>query len=851
MTTRGVTRAGLGSEGASKGFASQGFPSRLVFRRRSVELVASRSAGDSAFVSARKPGTLESLLWRKRRRVLGGVPLRHLRRPLLVPQIDAASVGATELAGFLGNPDSQVVFRESLEVFWDGKSWLASLPSGLIEADPEVLYILSQARASTLAELGDSTKISFEQLKDLLVKGVLVDASRARDTPLDALRFTDSFAPHRRSYLSRKQAEIAEAKSSGRVPVVAPYGYSHWSPNLALYQLVSHLRSQPTLAQRYSFVSPILCSPTEFLSLMQEVGGLDTAVLMLSHYLWTSENRQFARDFKRHSNKSVAIWGGPSVPKFEGDLAEFFRVHGGECDIAVHGEGESTLVELFDELFGGLCGGLADSSDGSFLGSVNLQAVAGISYRDAKEIKTTAVRDRISDLSTLTSPYLDGTYDLPGGSAAFAILETSRGCPYACSFCDWGSATASRLRFFPVERVSAEIRYLAESKSAGVTIADSNFGIVERDVEVARQVIAAKRDFGFPRRVYLSLPKNTTRHIGTILDEFSEVGIEVPATIAIQSFDTATLEAVDRSNIGVEKYLELARRFRNEGRPVSTDILLGIPGQTKESFMRDLQACMDLALTPVISRTALLPPMNDPAQRRRFKIEVNPGGIVVTTSTLTRTEHHSMTVLARFFKLFENHNYGRYLLRFAEDELGRSSVELLANLAQRVDGDPDLMPEIADLLVLNEDVRDLIVNCDRVVEILREVATEIWGLPETSGLETVLKATRAVLRSQPRHPEIEIELEHDIVSWLRDRIDATSSIDPTLTWVPSPAVRRLGSYGPGKLRIWDPRGDGELAALDAAYEGPELASALRDAFTGARYLPPTSFVGVGVRRQMR
>ena len=47
-----------------------------------------------------------------------------------------------------------------------------------------------------------------------------------------------------------------------------------------------------------------------------------------------------------------------------------------------------------------------------------------------------------------------------------AILETNRGCPYGCTFCDWGSATLSRIRKFDLDRVFAELEWCAQHEVA-------------------------------------------------------------------------------------------------------------------------------------------------------------------------------------------------------------------------------------------------------------------------------------------------------------------------------------------------------------------------------------------------
>ena len=76
-----------------------------------------------------------------------------------------------------------------------------------------------------------------------------------------------------------------------------------------------------------------------------------------------------------------------------------------------------------------------------------------------------------------------------------ATWETNRGCPFKCTFCDWGSATASKLRKFEEERLYKEIDYFTEKKIDYINCADSNFGIIKRDLNLASKLAENKKKF--------------------------------------------------------------------------------------------------------------------------------------------------------------------------------------------------------------------------------------------------------------------------------------------------------------------------------------------------------------------
>ena len=94
------------------------------------------------------------------------------------------------------------------------------------------------------------------------------------------------------------------------------------------------------------------------------------------------------------------------------------------------------------------------------------------------------------DLSTVPSPYLNGMLDRFLDDPRLApIIETNRGCPYSCTYCCWGQATQSKVNLFPLDTVIAEIRHAAnvtKNPTGFFYIADGNFGILERDQDIAR-----------------------------------------------------------------------------------------------------------------------------------------------------------------------------------------------------------------------------------------------------------------------------------------------------------------------------------------------------------------------------
>ena len=125
----------------------------------------------------------------------------------------------------------------------------------------------------------------------------------------------------------------------------------------------------------------------------------------------------------------------------------------------------------------------------------------GLSFRDGDRRRPDRPRATASPTSTRSRrPCCTGLYDgfIPAGGGPGGLnLETNRGCPYGCTFCDWGSATLSRIRKFDLDRVFAELEWCAKN----------GFKVVHRRRQL-RDLRARRRDRREDRRAqgHLRLP---------------------------------------------------------------------------------------------------------------------------------------------------------------------------------------------------------------------------------------------------------------------------------------------------------------------------------------------------------
>ena len=178
------------------------------------------------------------------------------------------------------------------------------------------------------------------------------------------------------------------------------------------------------------------------------------------------------------------------------------------------------------------------------------------------------------------------------------MVETTRGCPFSCTFCADGLSFKNKVYSYSTLRVKDELNYIFEHvKNNGflmdeLRFSDLNFGMYKQDVETAQYIAEIQNKYGWPKMVRASLGKNRPDRImqvAKILNGTLEMGA------AQQSSDEDILKNIKRSNISVKAYGELLK-FMNETNKkakTSTEFILGIPGDSKEKHFKSLKHGVD------------------------------------------------------------------------------------------------------------------------------------------------------------------------------------------------------------------------------------------------------------------
>lgn len=180
-------------------------------------------------------------------------------------------------------------------------------------------------------------------------------------------------------------------------------------------------------------------------------------------------------------------------------------------------------------------------------------------------------------------------------SILLSVLETTRGCPYGCTYCDWGGGIATAVIQRDPDVVKRDIDSLCEFDLTYLYLSDANFGIFgDRDVDIIEYLIdqKQKRDARF-KVGYGGFAKTENRihHIKRILeaDIRSSLSNNKEIKLSLQTLDKEILDNIDRKNIDLERQLEVFRPMAKDTHlPLYVEIIMGLPGMTLDKFYHEL-----------------------------------------------------------------------------------------------------------------------------------------------------------------------------------------------------------------------------------------------------------------------
>lgn len=404
------------------------------------------------------------------------------------------------------------------------------------------------------------------------------------------------------------------------------------------------------------------------------------SVAAFSVSMWNERlSLTIAEEIKTRWPDSLVVFGGAQVPHH---ASEYMFRHP-FIDVCVRGEGEDPFAEILER----------------FVETDDFSDIPGVTWKGG-ENEGEGKFER--DLDRHPSPYLEGLYDdIVDGESFQAIIETNRGCPFPCSFCYWGRGGLTRkYKYFGIDRVKRELDWCAENKIKYVFNADSNFGMNKRDGEIAEYLVALKSRTGYPEKFRTCFGKNTDDKIFEIGALFHQHDLEKGITLARQSNDPTVLRNIKRSNISMDTYRNLQTRFNASGVPIYSELIIGLPGETKETWRAGIDELLRSGLrNQLFTYFAQILPntdLADPDYQKEFGIvgrhialnEIHGSirdsdlvteyeEIVIATNSMTTEDWRGIAVFSWMTMLLHSLKLGYFIMEWLFNNKGMAHVDFI------------------------------------------------------------------------------------------------------------------------------------------------------------------------------
>ena len=279
-------------------------------------------------------------------------------------------------------------------------------------------------------------------------------------------------------------------------------------------------------------------------------------IICFSCYIWNvSFVKEIAEDLKKILPESVFWAGGPEVSF---DAEDFLKKNPGFFGVMV-GEGEETFWEL--------CRFYVENKG-------SLEEISGIAFYFGEKIRHNGWRE-IMDLSKVPFAY----ENMEDFRNKIVYYESSRGCPFSCSYCL--SSVDKKLRFRNLDLVKKELQFFIDRKVPQVKFVDRTFNCKHSHAMEIWQYIL-EHDNGITN-FHFEISADLLKEEELSLMEKMRPGL-IQLEIGVQSTNPDTIKAIRRT-MDFERLSEIVNKIHSFGNiHQHLDLIAGLPYENYDSF---------------------------------------------------------------------------------------------------------------------------------------------------------------------------------------------------------------------------------------------------------------------------
>ncbi len=313
---------------------------------------------------------------------------------------------------------------------------------------------------------------------------------------------------------------------------------------------------------------------------VEQIDQTGADVVGLAAYVWSFPAFvEVARRLKQRRPERTIVLGGPSARPAMVALAPFAEA-AASVDALVLRDGEVPFREMLRA---------------SARSPSELRKVPGLAVRGLTGWASTG-EPPASLLDDLASPVRLGLVP-PGRTVA---LETYRGCPLSCSFCQWGEMDAPQ-SVFSVEYLTRELSALAAMGAPSAQLVDAALNLNSR---AFKNLAEAERAVGFFRKAKLFSCLYPS-HLNDAHLEFLSNVHRPRIDVGLQSFSKEALDHAERP-FSEARFAQVMRELSRIAE-VEVEIILGLPGDSPEAFRATLHRALELPCRVRVFHCLVLP----------------------------------------------------------------------------------------------------------------------------------------------------------------------------------------------------------------------------------------------------
>jgi len=541
----------------------------------------------------------------------------------------------------------------------------------------------------------------------------------------------------------------------------------------------------------------LLTDPDEIINDVEE---WHPHIVGVSNYLWNSNlSNRLCEITKEIDPGIITVSGGPQFPIINNERNEYLYKRP-DIDFYIYEDGELAFSKLLRKL-------IELQFDIKKVRSIYNEGIISLKPK-SKEMLICDPIKRFTNMDKIPSPYLSGLFDKFLLANFMPALETTRGCPYTCTYCHTGNR--HEVRTFSVQRVKEELDYILENtdncENKGLCLFNANFGLLKEDNEIAEYLAYLRTKTGWPMIIEGG---GTVKKGGNVYIPDYAIYESKNMGWSFQTLNQDTLNVIKRKNPSKQRIKEIANKLLENQNTIPCELIAPLPLETKDSYFQAQKFLIENGFSTQTYTTMLLygTPLASEKSRNKYqfitKYRVVPRQfgeykskkileieeVCISTNTFSfkdNTDIRGFSLIIRIFTLEQFNHMQKHLRDF-----NLSFFEFIYAIWSEVKNDKgelsdlynDFLNEVEDELFDTEDELithftkeknyDLLLNLTTSDNLIRKYTVKAYFL----GWEMLLDFSYSILKKMKKLSKEQIESLDAAKKWALTLRNVTNVFD--------------------------------------------------------------------------